>query len=111
MLNIILDLWFYLPEYCDLNILVSQYIEYIIDKPSIICNGIVGDGIYIRIIIIIIIIINGSYFRYYDLKKTIALSPIFYMVFFKFGKTPKNIPAQIIIGLYSTILIIKEMRI
>ena len=59
----------------------------------------------------IILIINPALFIAGTSKVISALSPIFYMVFFKFGKTPKNIPAQIIIGLYSTILIIKEMRI
>ena len=37
------------------------------------------SSIFIYTILLGIIIINGSYFRYYDLKKTIALSPILHL--------------------------------
>ena len=83
--------YYWLPEvHCEANISIPLFLAGLLLKLSIF--GIIRfilstfylsfrflSSIFIYTILLGIIIINGSYFRYYDLKKTIALSPILHL--------------------------------
>ena len=83
--------YYWLPEaYCEANTLILLFLAGLLSKLSIfgiikfiLCTFYLSlrflSSILIYIILIGIVIINSSYFRYYDLKKIIALSLILHL--------------------------------